>query len=315
MRMHGKSAQLRAAGALLLALACTQSQAQLLTPKRKSPFARLENPIAGLRARMTEMSVSGLRLGETYNLRTLKNLPYILENRGEKSADVEVLVTRPSAESLREGYEPVPDPSWINVMPRKFTVPIGGSAFGEIMISLPGDPRWANRHFQATITSRSPGGSKFPGVDTVLTFSAGEPPVIEKKQVVVPEFEVEPAVLSMRDFPVGRKVDAEREFHRFLRVINKSPAKLRIGFERVGFGPVDIPASYEQAPSSATFSLAANSLTVDPDSIKRLGFSVELPPTAHGKRYAFLLRTVLQDFPLEVLGYVTVLIDAENRTP
>lgn len=269
----------------------------------------------GLKTRLGEMWLSGLNVGETYNLRILKNTPYIVENQGDTDVDVEVSVAQPVSAALHEGYEPIPDPNWVNVVPKKFAIPFAGSSYGEIILSIPNDPRWRNRHYQATIRVATSGtGLVSAGVGTKLMFSTGPAPVTKKAQVQIPEFELDPPVLTLFNFPVGVKVNVEKDMRRVLRIVNKSSAKYKMGFELVPFGEVRLPGGYEQAPSTVTFSLSAKTLKMKPDTIAKLGFTVELPPDAHGKSYAFLVKGDLKDYPIAVMSFFTVLVQAEKKS-
>lgn len=309
--------------AALLALALCSSasgaraavgDAVATVPPASSTSPARDYQVFGLRVRTGEIWLAGLSVGETYNLRVLKNLPYIIENKGEKEVDVEVFVEQPPEASLKEGYAPIPDPGWLTVLPNRFTIPYGGSSYGELILSIPNDPQWKDKHYQARIVSRTLGtGMVAAGVGTKLMFSTGAPPVTKRQRVRVPEFEFEPPVLSLFNFPVGREVDVEKEMRKALRVINKSPERFKMGFQRTDFGPVSLPGGYESAPSSVTFRLSASQLKLSPDTIGRLGLRIKLPEDAHGKRYAFLVKGELQDFPVEVLSYFTVLVRAESK--
>ena len=81
------------------------------------------------------------------------------------------------------------------------------------------------------------------------------------------------------------------------------------------FGPVALPTGYSIAPSTVTFDLSTKMLKTKPDTINRVGFTIELPSDAHGKQYAFLVKGALMGYPVEVLSYFTVLVQAEKSAP
>ena len=63
--------------------------------------------------RFADVIMEYIQPGKVYNLRTMRDLPYRIENHSNGEADLEVSVESPPPHELKPGYEPIPDPSWV----------------------------------------------------------------------------------------------------------------------------------------------------------------------------------------------------------
>src|ERR1041385_1618218 len=69
--------------------------------------------------RFADVIMEFIQPGKVYNLRTMRNLPYRVENHSNGEADLEVTVEVPPPHEMKNGYEPIPDASWVRVVPNK----------------------------------------------------------------------------------------------------------------------------------------------------------------------------------------------------
>lgn len=271
----------------------------------------------GLITRLAEINLSGMETGETYNIRQLKNMPYVVENTSETGVDIQAEVIPPLKDKIREGYEPIPDLAWVKVLPDRFHLEPGGSSFSEIIIAIPNDPKWKDRNYQAAILAKTVGtGMLAVGVKTHLYFStgAGPAPKKEAKPISIPDFEFSPSTIRLNEVDTGRKVNVKKEFKSYFRLINKSETPFKMRFKTVGFDSNhQVPTDFEAAPSSATLTLNKESLRVKADSIQELSFHLTLPEDAHGKRYAFMVKGELEGIDIPIETYVMVLAVAKDK--
>src|SRR5579885_572717 len=63
---------------------------------------------SGLRTQFGEVVVRNLKIGQTYSLQKMINLPYRVTNTGEEPVDLTVDVIRLDTATLKDGYEALP---------------------------------------------------------------------------------------------------------------------------------------------------------------------------------------------------------------
>ena len=94
---------------------------------------------------------------------------------------MEVLLEARPAKDVKAGYEPIPDPTWLKVVPEKFHLEKGGRGSGELVISVPKDKSLIGRHFEAAVHARTVGsGFLAAGVLHTVCLSIGAPAPTEK---------------------------------------------------------------------------------------------------------------------------------------
>src|SRR5262245_15537034 len=74
----------------------------------------------GIAVRFVDIVMENVEPGTNVNLRVYKNLPLVVINNDNEDMDVAVEVVLPDAKEMKEGYEPIPDPTWIKVLPDKY---------------------------------------------------------------------------------------------------------------------------------------------------------------------------------------------------
>lgn len=265
----------------------------------------------GLKA-MSEIRVEGsMKPGRPHNLRVLQGAEYRLLNEGDGAVEVETSVQAPPGSGLRPGYEPIPDPGWIRVLPARSRLPEGGGMARDIIVSVPDDPRWVGRRFQAVIASRTRGtGMISAAVRTHLLFAIAPSPGAKSRARETPAYEFGPSLLRTAGPPARGWLEAKDEEGRAPRASNLSSVKLKLRLERAPFGPVPLPAGYEELPEGASIRLSPATLRLPPDSAREWGLRLRVPEPGAGKRYALLIRARLTGQPVELEQHAVVLIDA-----
>src|SRR3989339_1621939 len=96
---------------------------------------------AGVTAIFGDFILENLPIGESLNLRALKSVPFIIVNKGDVPVDGTIEVMVPTQKKLKEGYEPIPDPEWIKVVPNKMRLGPGERGVSDVIINIPNDPK------------------------------------------------------------------------------------------------------------------------------------------------------------------------------
>ena len=263
--------------------------------------------------------------GKVYNLRTMRNLPYRVQNDSAGPVDLDITVEVPQKDSLKEDYEPIADPSWIRIVPSRMQLKAGEQGLADIILQVPDDPVYAKRHYQAHIlcASAPPPAGQASGLAFTLAIasrlrfsvdSAGPESIrrIQKAGLYQQlNFTLEPEILNVPGFqPLGKRLDLSETGAR-LALVNRGIQKLNFILKVVAppEGIVLAPG-YELAPDFSWLTLKPKMLKVPSDSIKSANLILEIPdkPEHRGKRYVFVVQATLKEkeIPVEVYSRVYV---------
>jgi hypothetical protein len=102
----------------------------------------------GLRCSVGEVVIDNLRIGASYSLTTLANVPLAVTNTDHRSAFVRIEPLVPDSSELRNGAEPLPDVRWASAWPETLELPVGEMRAAEMRLDIPNDPRLLGRKFQ-----------------------------------------------------------------------------------------------------------------------------------------------------------------------
>lgn len=263
--------------------------------------------------------------GKLYNLRTMRNLPYRVHNESAGPVDLKISVEIPQKETLKPGYEAIPDPAWVQIVPSSMKLKEGEQGLADIILQVPDEPSYRHRHFQAHIvcTTADPPPGQTTGLAFVmaiasrLRFSVASPGPEEirrqQKSGLYQQlnFTLEPDILNVPGFIAsGKRQDLSERGGR-LSLVNRGAQKLRFSLKVVSPPEGLVLASgYELAPDLSWLSVTPGTLKVPSDSIKSATLSLDVPdkPEHRGKRYAFVVQATLtgREIPVEVYSRVYV---------
>jgi len=256
----------------------------------------------------------------------MRNLPYRIENHSNGEADMQVLVEIPPAHEMKPGYEPIPDPSWVRVVPNRIKLQAGEEGLVDVILQVPEGKENIGHHYQARIlcqTAEAPQTGQTAlafGVSLAsrLRFSVGSagPAEVQRLQKLgiyqMLNFTLEPdSQYVPGEVKPGEKVKLSDRGVRF-SLINRATQALDFTVK-----PVSAPAGMT-APSGYPFGdpswlkVLKPKIKSPPESIKGVDMELEIPdkPEVRGKRYTFVVQAGLEgrEIPVEVFGriYVTV---------
>jgi hypothetical protein len=264
--------------------------------------------------------------GKVYNLRSMRSLPYRVVNDSAGPSDLSISIKIPQKDQLKPGYEAIPDPSWIKVVPDKIHLEAGEHGLADIILQVPVDRKYEKRHFQAHIlceNAEPPAGNVTAlaftiAVESRLRFSVSSagPEEMRRMQKAgiyqMLNFTLEPESVYVPGFlPVGQRINLTKEKGARLSLINRSSQKLSFSLKPVmpptGIGPA---AGYVTAADPSWLKIKPDSFKIAGDSMKSVGLELELPdkPELRGKRLAFFVEATLEgrEIPVEVYSRVYV---------
>jgi len=279
----------------------------------------------GVAVQFADVVLSKLEPGGVYNLLALRGLTFTVLNTYEATRDFQVLATVPLPGKLDKGYEPIPDTSWVKVVPDTFRLANREDIRCAIIISIPEDEQYRGRHFQVMLlTTVKPdpfakGVSLVSQVEYRLRFSVGieAPRTIEerrkKEKFLSLNYRFEPESLYIRDVEAGREIKLGEEGIPALKLVNLGPEKVILRIKSVPcekrFG---IVTDYERTPNPDFLKCSKGTIKVKSNRIVNAPLVLNIPDESEyrGKRYAFIVVAELRDteVPLEIYSRVYVQI-------
>lgn len=272
--------------------------------------------------KFADVIMENVTQGKVYNLRTMRNLPYRVHNDSDGEVDLMVSIEIPDAAQMKPGYEPIPDPSWVRVVPSRFKLAKGEQGIVDVILQVPTDEAYKNHHYQAHIICKTadpePGettGLAFGvNLQSRLRFSVASPGPEEIKRMQkrgvyqMLNFTLEPDSQYVPGFLEPGKTHAMKDQSVRFSLINRSPQALDFNLKAIT--PPDgmtAPAGYEIGDPSWV-KLKTTKFKAAPESIKGLDFDLAIPdkPELRGKRFMFVVQAGLEgrDIPVEVYGRV-----------
>lgn len=279
----------------------------------------------GIAVKFADVVLAKLEPGGVYNLRVLRGLTYTVMNNYEATRDFEVLAKAPSPGELEKGYEPIPDPSWVRVVPNTFRLAYRENVRCAIIISIPEDEEYRGHHFQVmllTTVKPDPFDRVIALVSQVqyrLRFSVGteSPETLEmakeKRKYLTLNYRLEPESLYIRNVEVGKQIELGKKGIPALKLVNLGPEKVILRVKSVAcekrFG---LATGYEPTPNADFLKCTKDAIKVKSNRIRNVPLVLKIPdePEYRGKKYAFIIMTKLRDteVPLEIYGRVYVQI-------
>ncbi len=256
----------------------------------------------GLAARFGEVILEGVEIGRTYNLREKARIPFGIENRGDADTEVHIEFLAPPSKEVVEGYEVIPDPTWLKALPGRMQITAHTIGFFDLLLTIPDDPTLVGKHFQVNIRAQnSPTGLLGVAVENRLRFSIGPGPeslAAEKKRKKMSQldFDVSPQVLYLKDIPVGKSYDVRNEQKKAIRIANFGQDVLEMQLGSVEWEKrLHMPEGYEPIPNPEWVVFKSSNVKVDGEAIEQTRMIIKIPdePQYKGKKYAALVKTGL----------------------
>lgn len=259
----------------------------------------------GLASQFGDVVVTQLKTGETVGLKKLKGHGYALKNLSEVAVDLVVEVMPPLEGSLRPLYEQIPDASWVKVVPARLKLGPEEAGDGEVLIKVPDDPYWRDRHFQCALYAHTVQGSFMNvGIYDKLFFSTGPGP--EARMAQGPRLDWVPGMLRLGKVRVDRPFESGSGRLQ-LKVRNVSDAARRVRVEGVAFGQERKPPKGYAAPADpAAVQFLEPTLELAAGQTREVPFRLVLAGEAAGRRLAYLVRAAPEAGGSEAFGHILV---------
>ena len=255
----------------------------------------------GLSTTFGEVVIENLKIGQTYSVRQLANIPLTVLNTGDRLVELKMDILRPQESELKKGYEPIPDTSWVSLEQSFFTVEPKGKAETDVFISIPDDERYLGGKYHVWIWSHTVGGMIGLGLKSRLLFtiSPGEAEPAEKERDREVggnlNFDVEPKEIYLHNIEIGKIYNVEKETGITLNVINPNDQEYiyKVRSIRVADSLLELKEGYEDCPESSFLGFSKTEFTVPARGGEKVQMFVSFPNdrTYAGRKYMFVIHT------------------------
>ncbi len=271
---------------------------------------------AGLQTKFGLVTIENLEIGQTYNTREIASLPMVIKNTGDEKVTVKVEPLMPDAKSpslVNNGYEPIPDLSWVKFSRDEMEIEAGASEATDILVTIPDDEKLLGKKYQVDLITRSL-TTRFMAVAlrsnlriTISPRRLTAEEVEQRKKVSQFEkidFDLVPNKAQLDNVPLGREVDVEKEFkNAALKISNPNDTDFLYHLDIVTLGEVEmgIPPGYESFPLEFV-GLKEKEVRVAENSIRKLKMTLRIPNEEKykGKKYVFAIRGKVAGTPVEL---------------
>lgn len=294
------------------------------------PAARCE-AASGLRTPFGEVVVRNLKIGQTYSMYKLVDLPLRLVNTGDSEVDLRIDTIQTPKSEVKNGYDAIPSTAWVRVEQSSFTLSPNREAATDVIISIPNDPALLGRRFQADIWSRTVGGRGAYAVglqSRLLLHIDSTPPTedeLRKKyvddRVADLDFTILPVNASVAGVPLGRPIDLRRERKIAIKLVNPNERALnfRVRSIPVWESLISPPDGFEGAYDPKWLTPKDGVVNVDGDSIADTSLTLDIPdePRNRGKKFLFVVSfdVMEQRIPTHVYYRLFVTTAAPDAKP
>ncbi|MEE9523006.1 MAG: hypothetical protein V3W05_09395, partial [candidate division NC10 bacterium] len=113
------------------------------------------------------VTLDQVKIGQSVRLR----VPLSITNLGANGTRIKVDAVTPAPFELRDGYESIPDPSWIRFERDTFTVEPNETALTDVILDVPYDVAYLGKRYQVIVFPRSIDGMVGIGFRSRVLFS------------------------------------------------------------------------------------------------------------------------------------------------
>jgi hypothetical protein len=261
-------------------------------------FLAQDGNTGGISTSFTEVAVRNLSIGKNYAMGEKVGRKLEVRNRGENSIELKMEVLVPSKSELKEGYEPIPEASWIELEKDYFSVEPSKSAVTDVIVTIPNDKKYLGKKYQAYIWSHTVGKGNLPialGLKSKLLLEISEQERDLSKEFGGKfDFAIFPDEIVLGNVKLGKIYDIKKVFGKLLEVKNCSLYSRiyeikSISREKAGIG---VKNGYEDCPNPDFLTFDKSKFDLKGKKKTRVKMYLNFPKREEyaGKKYIFVVR-------------------------
>jgi len=265
----------------------------------------------GLRCSVGEVVINNLKIGRSYSLKALANLPLSVTNTSDRPVHILVDALVPDSSELRMEARPVPDARWASAAPDSFDLGPRETKAVEMLLSIPDDEALFGRKFQVTFWSHTlarAGDFLSYGLNTRVIFSIDQ---VRDTSGVVPSgnlsLSLTPATMTLDGIVPDHEYRLEDLLHQPFVVRNTSSRPLSVELRTLNplQSATELTPGYADLLDAATVSLSPTHLTLKPGEQATVTGTVLFSKagSSAGKKYMCVVAAEVVDLPVKTQIY------------
>ncbi len=265
----------------------------------------------GLRCSVGEVVINNLKIGQTYSLKALANLPLVLTNTSDRPVHILVDALVPDSSELRVEARPIPNACWASAAPDSFDLGPRETKSVEMLLSIPDDETLFGRKFQVTFWSHTmaqAGDLLAYGINTRVIFSIDQ---VRDTTSVVPSGDLSlsltPAAMTLDGIVPGREYRLEDLLHDPLVVRNTSNRPLSVELRALNplQSATELTPGYADLLDAATVKFTSAHFTLKPGEQATVTGTVLFSKigSSAGKKYMCVVAAEVVDLPVRTQIY------------
>jgi hypothetical protein len=262
---------------------------------------------AGLATRFGDVFVENLDIGQSYNTRELASLPLKVTNTGDDTIDLIIDVQKPEPKYIKEdlikqGYEPIPDPSWVKLSKDKFLLPAGESAFADVILTIPNDPALYGKKFQVDLWSHgAPKTFINLGINSHLMFTILPTPKVRAETEELTKkglaanlnFDLVPDKVYVESCELGKTVSLKK-IGKTIKIANSNDFPLSFTLTQVPIAdtPLTLQQGFMEPKDLKWMTIKKQKIKIGSNSIKDIDLEINIPndEAYRNKNYMFVFK-------------------------
>lgn len=268
----------------------------------------------GLSCSVGEVVINNLKIGQTYSLKALANLPLVVTNTSDQPVHILVDALVPDSSELRRQALPIPDANWATAAPDSFDLGSRETKAVEMMLRIPDDESLFGKTFQVTYWSHTlaqAGDMLAYGLNTRVIFSIDK---VRDTTSQVPlgdqSLSLTPPAMTLEGIVPGREYRLDELLHQPLVVRNTSSQPLSVELRTLNSrqSATDLMPGYADLLDAATVNLSPSRLTLKPGEQVMVTGTVLFAKQARsaGKKYMCVVSAEVMDLPVKTQIYSRV---------
>lgn len=266
----------------------------------------------GLRCSLGEVVINNLKIGQSYSLQTLANLPLSVTNTGDQTTTVRIDALVPDPSELRQGALPVPSATWAMARPDSFVLAPKQTRLVELKLLIPDDERLFGKKFEVIYWSHTlaqPGDLLASGLKSRVIFTidsvrgaAGAEPDSGELSI-----DFSPSQLILEGIVRGREYQLEDSLRKSLVLRNTSSRRVSLELRPLSAQDSDdrLKEGYADLLSSARLRLSPTKLSLGPGEERAISGTLMFPKgrPLKGKKFMCVVSAAVVDLPVHTQIY------------
>lgn len=264
---------------------------------------------AGLSTNYSDVYLDNLKIGGTYNLSKSVNLPMWVMQKGGGKVGVVIETTIPAAIDLKQGYEAIPDRSWVTYSKTNMQLLSGETGNVDVTINIPNDKKYKGKKYMAHVfitgmPSQDEGGLSIAlGIKGKIYMAIAGDELTEQEQK---DLKARNNTSSQGLIIVPEKFYADNEP---LKLINPSKESMKITLSQADADSAGLSAPEGYVKGGAgELSFAKTNITLKPDGVDNIGFTIKNSAGSKAKLF-YVIKIGVKTQRMDIVKYVPVYLN------